>query len=265
MGAQRRHRWRPDADLDRPHRHRRRRHHGMGYRARRGRHHGRPLRPHARRSTKARGKSGPRRSVIPARRSPCGRNWRRPSAALSGTPARTNTNSPRTETERLVKAADIVTLARTGVERDYRGDVIDAHAPEMPTRFAKQLAQMLRGADRDRHAAASAMRSPCAAPAIAILPLRREILLDLAEHPWSRVRATSQADRTPALHRPPRTGSAAHAAACCIATRPRKRTRTARSTPSFSMVLPMTSTSGRCWRCPEKVSGKVSEERFGEI
>ena len=41
------------------------------------------------------------------------------------------------ETDRLTKLANIVTRARTGVERDYRGDVIDAHAPEMPTRFAK--------------------------------------------------------------------------------------------------------------------------------
>ena len=50
------------------------------------------------------------------------------------------------EDSQLVKAADIVTLARTGVERDFQGDIIDAHAPEMPTRFAKQLAQLMRGA-----------------------------------------------------------------------------------------------------------------------
>ena len=28
----------------------------------------------------------------------------------------------------ILQAADIVTLARTGVEIDYRGDIIDAHA-----------------------------------------------------------------------------------------------------------------------------------------
>ena len=50
------------------------------------------------------------------------------------------------EEDRILRAADIVTLARTGVELDYRGDVIDAHAPEMPTRFAKQLTQIMRGA-----------------------------------------------------------------------------------------------------------------------
>lgn len=49
------------------------------------------------------------------------------------------------ETEILLAAADLVTLARTGVEYDYQGNVIDAHAPEMPTRFAKQLAQVVRG------------------------------------------------------------------------------------------------------------------------
>jgi hypothetical protein len=38
------------------------------------------------------------------------------------------------ETKKLLAAADLVTRARTGVEFDYRGDVIDAHAPEMPTR-----------------------------------------------------------------------------------------------------------------------------------
>jgi hypothetical protein len=51
-----------------------------------------------------------------------------------------------TERDALLKAADIVTLARTGVDYDYRGDVIDAHQPEAPTRFAKQLYQLFRGA-----------------------------------------------------------------------------------------------------------------------
>ena len=46
----------------------------------------------------------------------------------------------------IVRAADLVTLARTGVEIDYRGEVVDAHAPEMPTRMAKQLTQIMRGA-----------------------------------------------------------------------------------------------------------------------
>jgi DNA-binding transcriptional ArsR family regulator len=49
------------------------------------------------------------------------------------------------EVDDILNAADIITLARTGVETDYRGDIIDAHAPEMPTRFAKQLTQIMRG------------------------------------------------------------------------------------------------------------------------
>src|SRR6476659_272772 len=40
------------------------------------------------------------------------------------------------EESAIVKAADLVTLARSAVERDYRGDIDFAHDPEMPTRFA---------------------------------------------------------------------------------------------------------------------------------
>jgi hypothetical protein len=52
------------------------------------------------------------------------------------------------ETDHLIKLANIVTWSRTGVERDYKGEMIDAHAPEMPTRLAKQLTQLVRGASR---------------------------------------------------------------------------------------------------------------------
>src|SRR5262245_6672302 len=51
-----------------------------------------------------------------------------------------------TETQQLIKLANIVTWTRSGVERDYKGDMVDAHAQEMPTRFAKQLTQLVRGA-----------------------------------------------------------------------------------------------------------------------
>lgn len=46
----------------------------------------------------------------------------------------------------ILSAADLVTRCRTGVERDQRGNVVDAHAPEHPTRLAKQLGQVMRGA-----------------------------------------------------------------------------------------------------------------------
>ena len=44
----------------------------------------------------------------------------------------------------ILPLADVTTWARTAVISDYRGDVMDAHAREMPTRFAKQLAQVYR-------------------------------------------------------------------------------------------------------------------------
>ncbi len=49
------------------------------------------------------------------------------------------------EVDKLIDAADLVTLARTGVEFDYQGNVSESHAPEAPTRFAKQLTQVVRG------------------------------------------------------------------------------------------------------------------------
>ena len=87
----------------------------------------------------------------------------------------------------LVKAANLVTLARTGVELDYRGDVVDAHDPEMPTRFAKQLCQIIRGGvaiGLDRLAARRlAMR--CAKDSMP--QLRLAVLRDIDKNPRSRV------------------------------------------------------------------------------
>ena len=96
------------------------------------------------------------------------------------------------EIEQLVKVADIVTLTRTAIERDYQGNVINAHAPEMPTRFAKQLAQMVRGglALGMDHKAAMRLAQRCARDSIP--PLRIEILLDLASHPASRAADVSR-------------------------------------------------------------------------
>jgi hypothetical protein len=90
------------------------------------------------------------------------------------------------ESLRLVKAADIVTVARTAVERDYRGDVIDAHAPEMPTRFVKQLVQMMRGGVAIGMEREEAMRLAIRCARDSIPPLRLEILLDVAANPSSR-------------------------------------------------------------------------------
>lgn len=89
------------------------------------------------------------------------------------------------ETDVLLAAADVVTLARTGVDYDYRGDVIDAHAPEMPTRFAKQLAQVVRGAVAIGHDRTSALRLAIRVARDSMPPLRLAILDDVAEHPES--------------------------------------------------------------------------------
>ena len=89
------------------------------------------------------------------------------------------------ETDRLLAAADLVTLARTGVEYDYRGDVIDAHAPEMPTRFAKQLAQIVRGAVAIGMSRSAAMRLAIRCARDSMPPLRLAIIDDLSAHPSS--------------------------------------------------------------------------------
>ena len=91
------------------------------------------------------------------------------------------------EIDRLIAASDIVTYARTAVEHDYRGDVVNAHAPEMPTRFSKQLAQMVRGSlalGMDREAA-MLLALRCARDSMP--QLRLEILIEIATNPRSRV------------------------------------------------------------------------------
>ena len=87
------------------------------------------------------------------------------------------------ESERLIKLANVVTWARSGVERDFRGSVINAHAPEMPTRFAKQLAQLVRGALALGVSEASAMQLATRCARDSIEPLRRDLLLDVAANP----------------------------------------------------------------------------------
>jgi hypothetical protein len=87
------------------------------------------------------------------------------------------------EVERLIKLANVVTWARSGVERDYRGDVVNAHAPEMPTRFAKQLAQVVRGALSFGMGADAAMQLAVRCARDSMEPLRRDLLLDIAANP----------------------------------------------------------------------------------
>jgi hypothetical protein len=92
----------------------------------------------------------------------------------------------------LLDAADLVTLARTAVERDQRGEIIDAHAPEMPTRFAKMLGQIVRGAlalgiDQDRAVALSLRVAADSIP-----PLRLAVLRDVGANPYARTSETTK-------------------------------------------------------------------------
>jgi hypothetical protein len=93
---------------------------------------------------------------------------------------------------RILVAADVVTLARTGVERDYRGDVIDAHAPEMPTRFTKQLGQVFRRAVAVGMTREDALRLAIRCARDSMPPLRLAILLDVMTHPGAATREIRQ-------------------------------------------------------------------------
>jgi hypothetical protein len=85
----------------------------------------------------------------------------------------------------LLGLADLVTRARTPVERDYQGNPAWAHGLEMPTRFAKQLVQIARGGlllGLDREAAMGVAARCCHDT---MPPLRRVVLADVAAHPDS--------------------------------------------------------------------------------
>jgi hypothetical protein len=86
----------------------------------------------------------------------------------------------------LIKAANVVTHGRTAVDRDYRGDVLDSHDPEMPTRLTKQLSQLARGALALGMRREAAMRLALRCARDSFPPLRSRILLDLARAPDSR-------------------------------------------------------------------------------
>ena len=103
------------------------------------------------------------------------------------------------EAETLLNAADLVTLARTGVVTDYHGDVIDAHAPEMPTRFAKQLTQIVRGAVAIGMDRADALRLAIRCARDTMSPLRLKIIDYLKDHPASSTQDIRKAIDKPRL------------------------------------------------------------------
>jgi hypothetical protein len=87
----------------------------------------------------------------------------------------------------LIRAADLVTRARTAVIRDYQGNVIGAHAPEAPTRFVKQLAQVMRGALALDMSHERALQLALRTAKDSLPPMRLACLVDIEAHPHSLV------------------------------------------------------------------------------
>jgi len=87
------------------------------------------------------------------------------------------------EKKRILAISNLLTRTRTAIERDYRGNVIDSHDPEMPTRFAKQLIQMMRGALAVGMARDDALRLIIRCAWDSVPKLRLQLLRDVAKNP----------------------------------------------------------------------------------
>lgn len=87
------------------------------------------------------------------------------------------------ERDAMVSAADLVTRARTAVERDFNGDPLFAHALEMPTRFAKQLVQIVRGGLAIGMDRGDAVRRAHRCAADSLPPMRLRVLLHVKDNP----------------------------------------------------------------------------------
>ena len=99
--------------------------------------------------------------------------------------------------EALLAVADLVTLARTAVEKDHKGTVLEAYAPEAPTRFVKMLGQLVRGGlaiglDLDH-----CMRLAFRVAHDSLNPMRLICLLDVAAHPASRTSRVTERVQKP--------------------------------------------------------------------
>lgn len=86
------------------------------------------------------------------------------------------------DVDELLRLADLVTLSRTAVERDKQGNVVDAHAPEAPTRFAKMLGQLVRGGLALGMPRAEALALARRVAGDSMPPLRLVLLADLLDH-----------------------------------------------------------------------------------
>jgi DNA-binding MarR family transcriptional regulator len=106
-------------------------------------------------------------------------------ALLGSADAFTRIKLDESETDTLLAMADLVTRARTAVERDYQGNPMFAHGLEMPTRFAKQLVQIMQGGLSLGMSRDYAMRAAERCARDTMPPLRRLVLADVAQHPGS--------------------------------------------------------------------------------
>lgn len=89
------------------------------------------------------------------------------------------------ERQRIFQAANLASYARTAVDTDYKGNVIDSHAPEGPARLAKQLTQLFRGLYVVGVSRQRAMRLVIRCARDCVPPLRLQVLEYLAAHPDS--------------------------------------------------------------------------------
>jgi hypothetical protein len=85
----------------------------------------------------------------------------------------------------LLPVANLVTYARTAVERDYQGNVINAHQPEAPTRLLKMLAQIVRGGLALGMTGNRALDIALRVAGDSMSPLRLAVLADVLGNPLS--------------------------------------------------------------------------------
>ncbi len=96
------------------------------------------------------------------------------------------------EMKSIVDIADVVTFVRTAVSVDYRGDVVDAHQPEAPTRFAKQMTQLYKGGVAIGLSREEGMQLVARCGHDTAPPSRLSVLIDVDVHPGTTVAAASR-------------------------------------------------------------------------
>lgn len=106
------------------------------------------------------------------------------------------------ELDAIVAAADLVTRARSAVDRSPGGEVEEAHMLEMPTRFPKQLVQIFRGATAIGLDRAAAMGLVIRAARDSVPPSKLEIIDWLAGDPGQGPRSGTANDVAIGIDKP---------------------------------------------------------------